>query len=154
MSSNRKQVAVENILLAAERCFGQLGPAGTSIQRIATQAGMSKQALMHHFPTKQQLIDAVWERVVERAKRFQPALLRSLMLEDSMGELEALIDEFSVNPYWAQFLLRELVDKGPLGIPDELRIGQEQMTETLNSLVSSSGIDLEAALVNLNLAPL
>ena len=39
----------------ALRLFAKQGFAGTSIQAVADSVGISKQALMHHFPSKQRL---------------------------------------------------------------------------------------------------
>ena len=43
------------ILLAAETCFGQAGYAAASVDLICKEAGVTKGAFYHHFPSKQAL---------------------------------------------------------------------------------------------------
>lgn len=53
--SKNTQVA---ILDAALACFHDLGYANTSTENIAKRAGVSRGAMLHHFPTRNDLIDA------------------------------------------------------------------------------------------------
>jgi AcrR family transcriptional regulator len=49
------------ILEAAVNCFYELGYASTTTERIARQAGVSRGAMLHHFPTRFDLIKATVE---------------------------------------------------------------------------------------------
>ncbi|MFI5571525.1 TetR/AcrR family transcriptional regulator [Streptomyces sp. NPDC051740] len=51
----------ERIVEAATERFSTNGYAGTSLARVAQDAGVSTTGLMHHFPTKQHLLLAVAE---------------------------------------------------------------------------------------------
>jgi AcrR family transcriptional regulator len=53
------------ILDIARRLFAEQGFAGTSLRDIATEAGITKAALYHHFPNK----DALYEQVVVEGGR-------------------------------------------------------------------------------------
>lgn len=49
------------ILEAAVSIFGSKGYSGGSIQEVADRAGIAQTTLLHHFPTKEQLLVAVLE---------------------------------------------------------------------------------------------
>lgn len=51
------------LLAAARRRFGTVGFAGTSLDEIAADAGVTKGALYHHFGSKEQLFLAVYDAV-------------------------------------------------------------------------------------------
>jgi TetR/AcrR family transcriptional regulator len=53
------------ILREAVRMFAECGYEGTSIARIAENAGLSKQNLMYYFPTKQALYQRVLDDVLD-----------------------------------------------------------------------------------------
>jgi AcrR family transcriptional regulator len=58
-SRTRLLVAAENVLIAN-------GVAGLSFDAVALEAGLSKGGVLHHFRTKEDLIDALVKRYVER----------------------------------------------------------------------------------------
>ena len=58
--------AKETISRAAISCLVEFGYAETSIIRVAERANLSKGALQHHFPTKEELIAAVVETLLAR----------------------------------------------------------------------------------------
>jgi AcrR family transcriptional regulator len=55
----------ERLLREAERFFGEHG-AGASLQRLAAAAGMGPATLYRHFPSREDLIRALYDRIVER----------------------------------------------------------------------------------------
>lgn len=59
----------EAILDAALPVFGQSGFHGASLREIARQCGVSHQALMHYFATKEELLMAVVRRRDERLRQ-------------------------------------------------------------------------------------
>ena len=50
------------ILNAAIDCFYELGSAPTTTERIAQQAGVSRGAMLHHFHTRRDLLQAAIEQ--------------------------------------------------------------------------------------------
>lgn len=72
----RKQID-EGILDQAAALFAQLGYEKTSVQEIADAVGLSKAGLLHHFPTKNALHDAVLAQA-------------GLMERDVVGQLQDL----------------------------------------------------------------
>ena len=55
----------EQILDAAVAAFTEAGFNGTSIRDVATRAGMSHTGVLHHFPDKPALLEAVLDRRME-----------------------------------------------------------------------------------------
>lgn len=55
----------EQFLEAALRLFSEKGFYGASMDRIAGEVGLTKQALIHHFGTKEKLYGAVLQRISE-----------------------------------------------------------------------------------------
>ena len=51
------------LVLAARRLFGERGFAGTPLDEVVRDAGVTKGALYHHFPSKEALFLAVFEDV-------------------------------------------------------------------------------------------
>jgi TetR/AcrR family transcriptional regulator len=56
----------KRILDAAERIFAMFGPAGSSLSRIASEVGMSKQHLIYYFSSKDDLYRQVLQNVLEQ----------------------------------------------------------------------------------------
>src|SRR5579872_168607 len=57
----------DRILSAAENVFARFGFRRASMSQIAEEAGLTRQALYHHFESKEALFRAVIERVHESA---------------------------------------------------------------------------------------
>jgi AcrR family transcriptional regulator len=104
---------------AALRLFAEKGFAGTSIQAVADSVGISKQALMHHFPSKQRLREAAFDRMQVGVAELVPRLLMALTAGDD--RLDVVLDEvvhvLEDDPHWARFILRDLLDTSR-SVPD------------------------------------
>ncbi|MFJ1768474.1 TetR/AcrR family transcriptional regulator [Amycolatopsis sp. NPDC088138] len=84
-----------NLLAAAESAFNAQG-AGASLDDIARAAGVGNATLYRHFPTRQQLIDAVYEErigalcvLAEQVRATEPAGAALV------GWLRAVVDHIS-----------------------------------------------------------
>lgn len=64
------------ILDAAVRLLAKRGYEGTSFQMIADALGLTQSAVMHHFPSKRELIDAAVEAAVGRNREIVASLAR------------------------------------------------------------------------------
>jgi AcrR family transcriptional regulator len=73
------------ILDAAAERFATLGFAKSSVDEIASAAGVSKGLIYDHYPSKEALLDAVWHELVER---WTAATLRTKLAD---GDIAASI---------------------------------------------------------------
>jgi AcrR family transcriptional regulator len=94
----------EAILQGAVRVFLRLGYAGTSMDRVAAEAGVSKQTIYSHFQDKEGLFKAIMERMTIR--RFQAAFHTATL----HGEPEVLLRQF------AETYLNKIVDEDYLAL--------------------------------------
>ena len=76
-TQEERRDATQRILLEATlRCLGRQGYASTSISEIIKEAGVSRGALLHHYPNKIDLVAAAIDYFsCERLKRFEEELL-------------------------------------------------------------------------------
>lgn len=79
----------EAILQGAVRVFFESGYAGTSMDRVAAEAGVSKQTIYSHFQDKEGLFRALMERMTIR--RFQAVFQN----ETLCGEPKVLLRQFA-----------------------------------------------------------
>lgn len=120
--------AKARILAVATRLFGAQGYDATSIQAIAEAAGMRKQSLLYHYPSKEHLHDAVIEDWLLHWRDELPKLLAQTSGYDRFSaSMTALLDFFHEDPNRARLALRELLDR-----PDTLRA---QMHEHLSPYI-------------------
>ena len=114
------------ILDAAEELFAAHGFAKTTVDEIAAAANVSKGLVYDHYPSKEALLGAVWERLVEawtaavRGTKFADG-----SLADAIGEvLHVSLEYVNANP-----LLRRIIalDPGALipgGKQDQAEFGR------------------------------
>lgn len=55
-----------SLLSEGARLCVEQGVAGMKLQAVATAAGVTKGGLLHHFPNKQQLVAAIFDRLLEK----------------------------------------------------------------------------------------
>lgn len=109
-------------ILAATRLFAAHGFDGTSVQAIADELGVTKQAVLHHFASKEALREAVLAAMLDHWRDTLPRLL--VAASASEERFDALFGElhrfFVADPDRARILVRELLDR-PLAIRSLLR---------------------------------
>lgn len=76
------------ILEAAEKRLQELGPDGLRLQQIAADVGVSHPAILHHFGSREALLQQVVQNALERLER---DLLRSLS-SAGLGDVQAAAD--------------------------------------------------------------
>jgi AcrR family transcriptional regulator len=64
--AERTEATTSALVDAARELFARQGYDGTSLDAVATRAGVTKGAVYHHFEGKRQLFEAVFTREVER----------------------------------------------------------------------------------------
>ena len=67
--AERREATQGAILAAALRLFGESGFASVSVDEIAAAAGVAKGAVYHHFPSKEALFEAVFERAAAQLQQ-------------------------------------------------------------------------------------
>jgi AcrR family transcriptional regulator len=72
-----KQPPQDRILDAAVRVFRRHGFRRSSIEQAAEEAGLTRQALYHHFPSKEALFRGAIERLYEQALAAETAAARA-----------------------------------------------------------------------------
>ncbi len=104
----------ERILDAALAAFAERGAGATSIQEVAEAAGMSKQALLHHFRTKEHLRAGVYELLATQLREQLPPAAAELVSRSHdryRALLEVVLARFEENRALARFLVFELLER-------------------------------------------
>jgi TetR/AcrR family transcriptional regulator len=110
----------EAILDAARTAFAERGYAGASIGDIARAVGIAKASLLHHFPNKDELYIAVFERLlaewfvkIEEAVDVDPPAEGWLQFDRG---LTAGFEFFAENPDLVRLVRREALDGSHFGV--------------------------------------
>jgi TetR/AcrR family transcriptional regulator len=103
-----------HILKVATRRFARQGFDSTSLQEIADEVGVKKPSLLHHFPSKNELLRGVLDVLFEHWTEVLPRLLEAVT-SGRARFFEAIIAElitfFSDDPDRARLVVRELLDR-------------------------------------------
>jgi len=99
----------DRILDAAMRVFRRHGFQRSSIEQAAEEASLTRQALYHHFPSKQALFRAVIERLYEHALAAETAAtnaaeqaggsLADIVIAGVIARLRLLLSSFDGSPH-------------------------------------------------------
>src|SRR5215471_7542519 len=88
--SERPESLRRNLMATAIECFARYGYQGTSIERIARHAGVTKGALYYHFRDKE---DLLFEAVSDRVGEFEHHVLAEVgPSADALASLKRVID--------------------------------------------------------------
>jgi TetR/AcrR family transcriptional regulator len=102
-----------HILRVATRRFARQGFDSTSLQEIADEVGVKKPSLLHHFPSKNELLRGVLDNLFEHWTESLPRLLEAVT--SGRGRFEAITAElvrfFREDPDRARLVIRELMDR-------------------------------------------
>ena len=95
-----------------------------SVAKIADHAGISKQALMYHYPTKPQLLEAVIQDIEHSSfaslLQFFSLLLQQETLKE-LNELERIVADFIEQHLWAVLFLRLVIENRESYLPKSFR---------------------------------
>ena len=91
----QKSASTRNLIIeAAIECFIKLGYARTTTTAIAERAGLSRGAMLHHFPSKIDIVRAAVEHLhAKRLRAFRKSAQRAAPGGDRVAQ--------SVEAYWA-----------------------------------------------------
>jgi AcrR family transcriptional regulator len=102
-----------SIVREATRLFAARGFDGTALQDIATAVGVTKPAVLHHFPSKEHVRGAVLDAILAHWQEAIPRLLEAATAGG--GRFDAVIGElmrfFAADPDRARVVLRETLDR-------------------------------------------
>jgi AcrR family transcriptional regulator len=105
-------------ITAATRLFAAHGFGGTALQDIADAVGVTKPAILHHFPSKEHIRQAVLDAILSHWNDALPRLL--LAATASADRFDAVFGElhrfFAADPDRARLIIRETLDR-----PAEIR---------------------------------
>lgn len=142
----------EAILAAARVLFAEAGYAGTSIQAIVAEAGVTKGALFHHFGSKEDLFVDVWRQLqIEMDAEAREKAIASRSRTDPYAAFLAgcrVYLDWCLRPDYQRIVL---VD-GPsvLGMERwhklDFELGNENMTHGTQFLAKQGHFPLELAL--------
>jgi AcrR family transcriptional regulator len=98
---------------AATRLFAAHGFEGTALQSIADAVGVSKPAVLHHYPSKEHIRQAVLGNILEHWNRILPRLLVAATAADDRFEavFGELVRFFAADPDLARIMVREALDR-------------------------------------------
>ncbi len=116
------------ILDAAIDCFYELGYANTSTENVANKAGVSRGAMLHHFPTRFDLIKAT---VLSLNKR-RLDMFQTEEATVQKGATHTRVDE-GIDAYWRQLNSPEFI------VFQELRVAARTDEELARVLVPALG---------------
>jgi AcrR family transcriptional regulator len=115
--SRKAGASRKELMAAAIDCFARLGYQGTSIDRIARDAGVTKGAVYYHFKDKEELL---FEAVKDRIGGFEQQVLEDVTPDDdAMGNLKRVVDAcffhatFSYHRRFIITLMVEALDTNP-----------------------------------------
>ena len=107
----------QRLLAAATRLFAARGVDATSVQEIADEVGLTKQAVLHHFANKDALRRAVLGEILDHWRDMLPRLLLASAHEDRFESVFTALHRFwSESPERARVIVREALDR-----PDDVR---------------------------------
>lgn len=119
-----------HILAVATRRFARQGFDSTSLQEIADEVGVRKPSLLHHFPSKNDLLRGVLDKLFDHWTESLPRLLEAVT--SGRGRFEAITAElvrfFAEDPDRARLVVRELMDR-----PEQMR---SRLSQTLTPWVT------------------
>jgi AcrR family transcriptional regulator len=121
------------LLAGAARSFAEHGPRRSTMQSIATAAGVAKATLYNHFRTKDEISAALLATELDRLT----ALAEGLPLDQALAVLS---DELGAHP-----VLRRLAETEPEVLTGLLGMGAERWTELTGRLARALRVDHDAA---------
>ena len=102
----------DKFLDTAEALFAERGFYGVSIAAVSDELGLTKQALLHHFGSKEKLYGEVLARLSARYEAILTAANSELErpAENLLGFMHALHKAAAARPSEVRLLMRELLD--------------------------------------------
>ncbi len=102
----------DQLLSTARKLFAERGFYGVSIANIADEHGLTKQALLHHYPSKEKLYGEVLKEISQELDKFKTASLSSGDAPQSQLKafFQSMIPKTESDRIRTRLLMRELLD--------------------------------------------
>jgi AcrR family transcriptional regulator len=130
----RGREARTKILEAAELVFAQRGFGAASLDEIGRQAEMSKHRILHYYPSKQ----ALYQAVVEELMSFVSEMLALYEQDDdrdpSFAALDLWVDKLAERPTLARLSLFEMAGPPDEGSPRSFSPFAERITSAFEEV--------------------
>ncbi|MGO1166956.1 MAG: TetR/AcrR family transcriptional regulator [Janibacter sp.] len=88
---DRSRLTRQRLLETTVRCLAERGWAASTVSVIASEAGISRGALQHHFPTREALVVAALEYMFEERRAVVERL--GVPLDDAAASTDDSVDE-------------------------------------------------------------
>jgi AcrR family transcriptional regulator len=128
----------DRILDAAMRVFGRHGFRRSSIEQAAEEAGLTRQALYHHFASKEALFRAVIERLYEQGLEAEIAAakaaeeegleLAEILVAEIGARMQSLLASLKVSPHTEELFSEHLAQARDLYQSYSVRFADEIAT--------------------------
>ena len=142
MSRNKyPEVTVEKILDAAERLFLERGYEHTTIQDIVDElGGLTKGAVYHHFKSKEEILDAVSDRMFFRNDPFEAVRSRTDL--NGLGKLREAILIYNADEKSAELTRQTIpISKNPRLLVEMLISNRRVLTPRYLELIEEGIAD-------------
>lgn len=142
MSRNKyPEVTVEKILDAAERLFLERGYERTTIQDIVDElGGLTKGAVYHHFKSKEEILDAVSDRMFFRNDPFEAVRSRTDL--NGLGKLREAILIYNADEESAELTRQTIpISKNPRLLVEMLISNRRVLTPRYLELIEEGIAD-------------
>lgn len=142
MSRNKyPEVTVEKILDAAERLFLERGYEHTTIQDIVDElGGLTKGAVYHHFKSKEEILDAVSDRMFFRNDPFEAVRSRTDL--NGLGKLREAILIYNADEESAELTRQTIpISKNPRLLVEMLISNRRVLTPRYLELIEEGIAD-------------
>ena len=142
MSRNKyPEVTVEKILDAAERLFLERGYEHTTIQDIVDElGGLTKGAVYHHFKSKEEILDAVSDRMFFRNDPFEAVRSRTDL--NGLGKLREAILIYNADEESAELTRQAIpISKNPRLLVEMLISNRRVLTPRYLELIEEGIAD-------------
>lgn len=126
----------ETILKGAAAAFAEQGYAGTSMEDVASAAGITKLIVYRHFASKEELYDAVLEGVAERGREVFIAGLQAG--RPGSGAVRALLDVAREDPAAFTLLWRHAIREPQFA--EHAATIRQRGVDAAESLLASTGV--------------
>jgi len=126
-----RQRRLVRILGAAEELFAAQGFAKTTVDEIAARAGVSKGLVYDHYASKEALLAAVWERLVDAwTEAVREAKLGEGSIADALGEfLRVSLAYVRANPLLRRILALDPGSLIPGGLAGQQEFGRRYRSD-------------------------